>query len=159
MRGVYRCGYELRGRHKSAVFHVRGVIRTVKRIPKTASTVPSETTKKLSTLFKEETTTMANTMIRIRLKAYDHQLIDSTAEKIVESAKRNGATVSGPIPLPTKKEVVTILRSVHKDKDSREQFERRTHKRLIDILNPNAKCIEALQGLDLPAGVEIEIKL
>ena len=99
---------------------------------------------------------MAN-MIRIRLKAYDHQLIDSTAEKIVESAKRNGATVSGPIPLPTKKEVVTILRAVHKYKDSREQFERRTHKRLI--LNPNAKCIEALQGLDLPAGVEIEIKL
>ena len=99
---------------------------------------------------------MANEMIRIRLKAYDHQLIDSTAEKIVESAKRN---VSGPIPLPTKKEVVTILRAVHKYKDSREQFERRTHKRLIDILNPNAKCIEALQGLDLPAGVEIEIKL
>ena len=97
---------------------------------------------------------MANEMIRIRLKAYDHQLIDSTAEKIVESAKRNGATVSGPIPLPTKKEVVTILRAVHKYKDSREQFERRTH-----ILNPNAKCIEALQGLDLPAGVEIEIKL
>ena len=96
---------------------------------------------------------MANEMIRIRLKAYDHQLIDSTA------AKRNGATVSGPIPLPTKKEVVTILRAVHKYKDSREQFERRTHKRLIDILNPNAKCIEALQGLDLPAGVEIEIKL
>ena len=89
---------------------------------------------------------MANEMIRIRLKAYDHQLIDSTAEKIVESAKRNGATV-------------TILRAVHKYKDSREQFERRTHKRLIDILNPNAKCIEALQGLDLPAGVEIEIKL
>ena len=102
---------------------------------------------------------MANEMIRIRLKAYDHQLIDSTAEKIVESAKRNGATVSGPIPLPTKKEVVTILRAVHKYKDSREQFERRTHKRLIDILNPNAKCIEALQGLALPAGVEIEIKL
>ena len=144
---------------KSAIFHENGVIRTVKRTRKIASTVPSETTTKLSTLFKEETTTMANTMIRIRLKAYDHQLIDSTAEKIVESAKRNGATVSGPIPLPTKKEVVTILRSVHKDKDSREQFERRTHKRLIDILNPNAKCIEALQGLDLPAGVEIEIKL
>lgn len=102
---------------------------------------------------------MANEMIRIRLKAYDHQLIDSTAEKIVESAKRNGTTVSGPIPLPTKKEVVTILRAVHKYKDSREQFERRTHKRLIDILNPNAKYIEALQGLDLPAGVEIEIKL
>ena len=102
---------------------------------------------------------MANTMIRIRLKAYDHQLIDSASEKIVESAKRTGAAVSGPIPLPTRKEIVTILRSPHVNKDSREQFERRTHKRLIDILNPNAKCIEALQGLDLPAGVEIEIKL
>ena len=98
-------------------------------------------------------------MIRIRLKAYDHQLIDQAAEKIVETAKRSGATVSGPIPLPTKKEVVTILRAVHKYKDSREQFERRTHKRLIDINNPNPKTVEALMSLDLPAGVEIEIKL
>ena len=104
--------------------------------------------------------TMANQeMIRIRLKAYDHQLIDSSAAKFVETAKRNGAAVSGPIPLPTKKEVVTILRAVHKYKDSREQFERRTHKRLIDILNPNQKTVEALMSLDLPAGVEIEIKL
>ena len=102
---------------------------------------------------------MANAMIRIRLKAYDHQLIDASAEKIVETAKRNGASVSGPIPLPTRKEVVTILRAVHKYKDSREQFERRTHKRLIDILNPNQKTVEALMSLDLPAGVEIEIKL
>ena len=102
---------------------------------------------------------MANQMIRIRLKAYDHQLIDSSADKIVDTAKRNGASVSGPIPLPTKKEVVTILRAVHKYKDSREQFERRTHKRLIDILNPNQKTVEALMSLDLPAGVEIEIKL
>ena len=102
---------------------------------------------------------MANQMIRIRLKAYDHQLIDSSAAKIVEPAKRNGAQVSGPIPLPTKKEVVTILRSPHVNKDSREQFERRTHKRLIDILNPNQKTVEALMSLDLPAGVEIEIKL
>ena len=98
-------------------------------------------------------------IIRIRLKAYDHQLIDASAEKIVETAKRNGATVSGPIPLPTKKEVVTILRAVHKYKDSREQFERRTHKRLIDILRPNPKTVEALMNLDLPAGVEISIKL
>ena len=98
-------------------------------------------------------------MIRIRLKAYDHQLIDQSAEKIVETAKRNGAEVSGPIPLPTKKEVVTILRSVHVNKDSREQFERRTHKRLIDILKPGAKTVEALMSLELPAGVEIEIKL
>ena len=97
--------------------------------------------------------------MRIRLKAYDHTVIDQAAEKIVETAKRTGATVSGPIPLPTKKEVVTILRAVHKYKDSREQFERRTHKRLIDILNPNQKTVEALMSLDLPAGVEIEIKL
>ena len=102
---------------------------------------------------------MANEMIRIRLKAYDHQLIDSTAEKIVESAKRNGATVSGPIPLPTKKEVVTILRSPHKYKDSREQFEIRTHKRLIDILDPTPSTVDSLMRLDLPAGVDIEIKL
>ena len=98
-------------------------------------------------------------MIRIRLKAYDHQLIDQAAEKIVETAKRSGATVSGPIPLPTKKEVVTILRAVHKYKDSREQFERRTPKRLIDVVKPSAKTVEALMSLDLPAGVEIEIKL
>ena len=98
-------------------------------------------------------------MIRIRLKAYDHQLIDQAAEKIVETAKRSGATVSGPIPLPTKKEVVTILRAVHKYKDSREQFERRTHKRLIDVVKPSAKTVEALMSLDLPAGVEIKIKL
>ena len=97
-------------------------------------------------------------MIRIRLKAYDHQLIDQSAEKIVETAKRTGASVSGPIPLPTKKEVVTILRAVHKYKDSREQFERRTHKRLIDILKPSPKTVEALMSLELPAGVEIEIK-
>ena len=98
-------------------------------------------------------------MIRIRLKAYDHQLIDQSAEKIVETAKRTGATVSGPIPLPTKKEVVTILRAVHKYKDSREQFERRTHKRLIDVVKPSPKTVEALMSLELPAGVEIEIKL
>ena len=100
-----------------------------------------------------------NEMIRIRLKAYDHQLIDQSAETIVETAKRTGATVSGPIPLPTKKEVVTILRAVHKYKDSREQFERRTHTRLIDSNNPSPKTVEALMSLDLPAGVEIEIKL
>ena len=103
---------------------------------------------------------MANQeMIRVRLKAYDHQLIDSSAAKIVDTAKRNGASVSGPIPLPTKKEVVTILRSPHVNKDSREQFERRTHKRLIDITNSTPKTVEALMSLDLPAGVEIEIKL
>ena len=98
-------------------------------------------------------------MIRIRLKEYDHQLIDQSAEKIVETAKRTGATVSGPVPLPTKKEVVTILRAVHKYKDSREQFERRTHKRLIDVIKPSPKTVEALMSLELPAGVDIEIKL
>ena len=97
--------------------------------------------------------------IRIRLNAYDHVLIDQSAEKIVETAKRTGATVSGPIPLPTKKEIVTILRAVHKYKDSREQFEMRTHKRLIDILSPSQKTVETLMRLDLPAGVDIEIKL
>jgi small subunit ribosomal protein S10 len=101
----------------------------------------------------------AKKQIRIRLKAYDHQLIDSAAEKIVETAKRTEAKVSGPIPLPTQTEVVTILRAVHKYKDSREQFERRTHKRLIDIINPTQKTVEALMSLELPAGVEIEIKL
>mgnify|MGYP000621474923 CR=1 FL=1 len=100
---------------------------------------------------------MAKEMIRIRLKAYDHQVIDQSAEKIVETAKRTGAAVSGPIPLPTKKEIVTILRATYKD--SREQFERRTHKRLIDISNSTPKTVEALMALDLPAGVEIEIKL
>ena len=97
--------------------------------------------------------------IRIKLKSYDHSLIDAAAVKIVETAKRTGASVSGPIPLPTQKEIVTILRAVHKYKDSREQFEMRTHKRLIDILRPSNKTVEALQNLELPAGVEIEIKL
>mgnify|MGYP003335621438 CR=1 FL=1 len=96
--------------------------------------------------------------IKVRLKSYDHVLIDQAAEKIVETAKRNGAAVSGPIPLPTDKEIITILRAVHKYKDSREQFELRTHKRLIDILRPSNKTVEALTGLELPAGVEIEIK-
>ena len=98
-------------------------------------------------------------MIRIRLKAYDHQLIDKAAGTIVETATRTEAKVSGPIPLPTETEIVTILRAVHKYKDSREQFERRTHKRLIDILNPTKKTVDALMALELPAGVEIEIKL
>lgn len=102
---------------------------------------------------------VAQEKIRIRLKAYDHQLIDLAAERIVETAKRNGSAVSGPIPLPTSKEVITILRAVHKYKDSREQFERRTHKRLIDILKPSGDTVKALMALDLPAGVEIEIKL
>ena len=100
-----------------------------------------------------------NEKIRVRLKSYDHTIIDAAAEKIVELAKRNGAVVSGPIPLPTEKEIVTILRAVHKYKDSREQFEMRTHKRLIDIMKPSQKTVEALMNIELPAGVEIEVKL
>ena len=102
---------------------------------------------------------MANQKIRIKLKAYEHSIIDQSAARIVETAKRTGSRVSGPIPLPTEKEIVTILRSPHKHKDSREQFEMRTHKRLIDILQPTQKTVESLTRLDLPAGVEIEIKL
>ena len=102
---------------------------------------------------------MATQRIRIKLKAYEHSLIDQSAEKIVDTAKRTGAQVSGPIPLPTEKEIVTILRATHKYKDSREQFEMRTHKRLIDINQPSNKTVEALMKLDLPAGVDIEIKL
>lgn len=102
---------------------------------------------------------MAQQKIRIRLKAFDHNLLDSCAEKIVETAKRTGAQVSGPIPLPTEKNLYTILRAVHKYKDSREQFEMRTHKRLIDILEPTQKTVNDLMKLDLPAGVDIEIKL
>ena len=102
---------------------------------------------------------MAIQKIRIKLKSYEHTLIDQSAERIVEAAKRTGARVSGPIPLPTEKEIVTILRATHKYKDSREQFERRTHKRLIDIVNPNSKTVDAMMKLELPAGVEIEMKL
>ena len=102
---------------------------------------------------------MSSQKIRIKLKAYDHKALDQSAVKIVETAKKTGAEVSGPIPLPTEKEVVTILRAVHKYKDSREQFEQRTHKRLIDILSPDQKTVDALMKLDLPAGVNVEIKL
>ena len=102
---------------------------------------------------------MSNQKIRIRLKAYDHTALDQSAAKIVDVAKKTGAEVSGPIPLPTEKQVVTILRAVHKYKDSREQFEQRTHKRLIDILNPTPKTMDTLMKLDMPAGVDIEIKL
>ena len=102
---------------------------------------------------------MANQKIRIKLKAYEHSVIDASAARIVDTAKRSGARVSVPIPLPTEKEIVTILRSPHKHKDSREQFEMRTHKRLIDILEPTPRTVESLTKLDLPAGVEIEIKL
>ena len=102
---------------------------------------------------------MANQKLRISLKAYDHILIDQSAAQIIETAKKTGAQISGPIPLPTKKEVVTILRAVHKYKDSREQFEMRTHKRLIDIIMPTAKTADAISRLDLPAGVDITVKI
>ncbi|MDO5715238.1 MAG: 30S ribosomal protein S10 [Tissierellia bacterium] len=101
----------------------------------------------------------AKQKIRIKLKAYDHELLDNSASRIVEAAKSTGANVSGPIPLPTEKEIITILRAVHKYKDSREQFEQRTHKRLIDIIGPNQKTVDSLMKLNLPAGVDIEIKL
>ena len=103
------------------------------------------------------TTVVTSEKIRIRLKAYDHVVLDQSAEKIVETAKKTGAKVSGPIPLPTEKEIVTILRSPHKDKDSREQFEMRTHKRVIDILYPTQKTVESLTKIELPAGVNISI--
>ena len=102
---------------------------------------------------------MSSQKIRIRLKAYDHTALDQSAAKIVDAAKKTGADVSGTVPVTTEKEVVTILRAVHKYKDSREQFEQRTHKRLIDILNPTPKTMDTLMKLDMPAGVDIEIKL
>lgn len=102
---------------------------------------------------------MANPKIRISLKAYDHKLIDQSAAQIIETAKKTGAQISGPIPLPTKKEVVTIIRATHKYKDSREQFEQRTHKRLIDIIAPTQKTVDALARLEMPAGVYIDIKM
>ena len=102
---------------------------------------------------------MARQKIRIKLKAYDHSLIALAAEKIVETATKMGSKVCGPIPLPTEKEIVTVLRATHKYKDSREQFESRTHKRLIDVYSPNAKMVESLTKLDLPAGIDIKIKL
>ena len=108
---------------------------------------------------EKEGNKMSRQKIRIRLKAFDHTILDQSAERIVETAKSTGAKVAGPVPLPTEKDIVTILRAPHKYKDSREQFEIRTHKRLIDILNPSSKTVDALMRLDLPAGVDIEIKL
>ncbi len=101
----------------------------------------------------------ANEKVRIKIKGYEHSVVDAAAAKIVETAKRSGARVAGPVPLPTNKEVITILRAVHKYKDSREQFELRTHKRLIDVIRPSQKAIEALQSLELPAGVEISMDI
>ncbi len=102
---------------------------------------------------------MANQVLRIILKAYDHEMVDASAQKIIDTVKKNGADVSGPVPLPTKKEVITVIRSPHKHKDSREQFEQRTHKRLIDVLSPTPKTMDALSRLEMPAGVNVEIKM
>jgi small subunit ribosomal protein S10 len=126
---------------------------------RTESETPAYRARLTRKIFKEATIMAVKEKIRIRLKGYDHQLVDQSAERIVATAKRTGARVSGPVPLPTEKQIVTILRAVHKYKDSREQFEIRTHKRLIDILRPSNKTVEALMSLELPAGVDIEIKL
>ena len=128
---------------------------------KVAKATTKKATKGAKTTKTEKVTkkTVQSEKIRIRLKAYDNVVLDQSAEKIVDTAKRTGAKVSGPIPLPTKKEIVTILRSPHKDKDSREQFEMRTHKRVIDILYPTQTTIDSLMKLDLPAGVDVEMKL
>ena len=137
---------------------------TTKKTTK-ATTAKKSTTKAATKTAKKEKTekvikkTVQSEKIRIRLKAYDNVVLDQSAEKIVDTAKRTGAKVSGPIPLPTQKEIVTILRSPHKHKDSREQFEMRTHKRVIDILYPTQTTIDSLMKLDLPAGVDVEMKL
>jgi small subunit ribosomal protein S10 len=136
-------------------------------VAKKATTTKKAATKKTATKTEAKsvkktekvTKTVQSEKIRIRLKAYDNVVLDQSAEKIVDTAKRTGAKVSGPIPLPTKKEIVTILRSPHKHKDSREQFEMRTHKRVIDILYPTQTTIDSLMKLDLPAGVDVEMKL
>lgn len=137
-----------------------GVTNAAKLCPKVD---PPDSVVKISSFAKANwrltKVSMASQKIRIKLKAYDHDLIDQSAARIVETAKKTGTKVSGPIPLPTDKEVVTILRAVHKYKDSREQFELRTHKRLIDIYSPSAKTVDSLMKLDLPAGVDIQIKL
>ena len=128
---------------------------------KVAKATTKKATKGAKTPKTEKVTkkTVQSEKIRIRLKAYDNVVLDQSAEKIVDTAKRTGAKVSGPIPLPTKREIVTILRSPHKDKDSREQFEMRTHKRVIDILYPTQTTVDSLMKLDLPAGVDVEMKL
>jgi small subunit ribosomal protein S10 len=128
----------------------------IERIPRTCIAKTYEICLDTGTARRKK---MSTQKIRIKLKAYDHKALDQSAAKIVETAKKTGAGVSGPIPLPTEKQVITILRAVHKYKDSREQFEQRTHKRLIDILSPSTKTIDALMKLDMPAGVDIEIKL
>ena len=141
--------------HSGVYAQARNTVRVEKPSTRVSRTSIAKTVQKS---YKEEKMSELQ-KIRIKLKAYDHALLDSSAAKIVETAKKTGAEVSGPIPLPSEKEVVTILRAVHKYKDSREQFEQRTHKRLIDITSATARTTDALTKLDLPAGVDIEIKL
>ena len=136
--------------------------KKTEKVAKKATTTRKTATKAVKKEKTEKVTTkktVQSEKIRIRLKAYDNVVLDQSAEKIVDTAKRTGAKVSGPIPLPTKKEIVTILRSPHKHKDSREQFEMRTHKRVIDILYPTQTTVDSLMKLDLPAGVDVEMKL
>jgi small subunit ribosomal protein S10 len=127
--------------------------------PAGASSARSRSARRSGTNEKERSEAMAGQKIRIRLKAYDHEVIDSSARKIVDTVTRTGAQVAGPVPLPTEKNVYCVIRSPHKYKDSREHFEMRTHKRLIDIIDPTPKTVDSLMRLDLPAGVDIEIKL
>lgn len=138
------------GENPVAQTQLRGLPAGKRKVTHTAVCVGTE---------RSKTNNMASQRIRIKLKAYDHNLIDQSAQRIVDTAKRTGAKISGPVPLPTQKEIITILRATHKYKDSREQFEIKTHKRLIDILEANPKTTDALMRLDLPAGVDIEIKL
>jgi len=132
---------------------------TKKTTTKKATTASKTVEKKVQEKTVATTAKAKNEKIRIRLKAYDYQVLEQSAEKIVDTAKKTGAKVSGPIPLPTEKEIVTVIRSPHKHKDSREQFELRTHKRVIDILYPTQKTVDSLMKIELPAGVDIEIKL
>ncbi len=135
------------------------VKEVAQKVTKEAKSAKADKGAKAETKVSKSNAGVGKERIRIRLKAFDHAILDQSAQKIVETAKRTGASVSGPIPLPTKKEIITILRSPHKDKDSREQFEIRTHKRVIDILYPTSKTAEALMKIELPAGVEAEMKI
>jgi small subunit ribosomal protein S10 len=150
MRQIARSGVLTDGRFQSASANLSAHYRGNWRRELSGSRIRA---------IKEEKVLSKQQKIRIRLKAYDHKALDQSAVKIVETAKRTGAMVSGPIPLPTERNIYTILRSPHVNKDSREQFEMRTHKRLIDIIEATPKTVDALTHLDLPAGVDIEIKL
>ena len=152
---MYTAQDALRRPFKANQWLLRGAVGCIPADKNTVSTCREQAYRRE----EEERFFMNSQKIRINLKAYDHKLIDQSVAQIIETAKRTGAKISGPIPLPTKKEIVTILRAVHKYKDSREQFEMRTHKRLIDILTPTPKTVDALTRLDLPDGVDITLKI